>query len=582
MNSPTRALPTSSRRRALAVGLALLVVVAATGLLLWPRGADGQAQAAAPTPSGPPPSGATSSSEVEPSSATSAAARRELLAKEPVASHPAQAPKVEHERAHPAWDLVAELERFAQDAGTFHARALPLVERLDAACRTQPLWLGAVARAEGEPRAAALADSSSAQDGSDSSGSLEDATPGGPAQPATTPGQARIVEELFTRVVLAGERAALVRGAVLLALAEQLDERRFWSVFDDWFAVGARTHDELLRCAAFAASRRGALTPCRQALSLAQLAGLPTSGASALPSYFALRLDRVVPTAAGVTLRRWLDSDDPRRVGFGARAGADSTAATRSAAAVEQSASLEHFVTVELVYCVWALQCVTDLEVERSLLRTARMESGGGEPLERMCVRASNFVLHSLAGCNSRLLEAASAARTSQDPILSALAQMMQDAAVGGLSLDMLERIERLRYSREGADTVELMLLLIDLGEPLGAVPLDALAQRAQFTDYLTSIAADRNVDSTVAAGALSALQKGGTWPELRDATAVVLRTDLDVLSYVLAAGAIRERVALQPALRSEVVAHLRALEAQGLTAAAASAVSELLAELAQ
>jgi hypothetical protein len=126
------------------------------------------------------------------------------------------------------------------------------------------------------------------------------------------------------------------------------------------------------------------------------------------------------------------------------------------------------------------------------------------------------------------------------------------------------------------------MLLLIDLGEPLGAVPLDALAQRAQFTDYLTSIAADRNVDSTVAAGALSALQKGGTWTELREATAVVLRTDLDVLSYVLAAGALRERAAAQPALRSEVVAHLRALEAQGLTPAAASAVAELLAELAQ
>jgi hypothetical protein len=85
-----------------------------------------------------------------------------------------------------------------------------------------------------------------------------------------------------------------------------------------------------------------------------------------------------------------------------------------------------------------------------------------------------------------------------------------------------------------------------------------------------------------VAAGALSALQTGGTWTELREATAVVLRTDLDVLSYVLAAGALRERAAAQPALRSEVVAHLRALEAQGLTPAAASAVAELLAELAQ
>jgi len=233
------------------------------------------------------------------------------------------------------------------------------------------------------------------------------------------------------------------------------------------------------------------------------------------------------------------------------------------------------------VYCVWALQCVTDLEVERSLLRTARMESGGNEALEKMCVRASNFVLHSLAGCNSRLLEAASVARTSPNPIVNSLAQMMQDAAVGGLSLEMLERIERLRYSREDGDTVELMLLLIELGEPLGAVPLDALAQRAQFTDYLTSIAADRNVDSTVAAGALSALQKGGTWAELRDATTAVLRTDLDVLSYVLAADALRERAAAQPALRAEVVAHLRALQAAGLSASAASAVADLLAQLA-
>jgi hypothetical protein len=475
-----------------------------------------------------------------------------------------------HERIHPAWPLVAELEQCAQDTASFHARALPVVERLETACRAEPLSPASAANeaSGGAAHTAGAPAPSAAPRGPDAAPSA--ATPIGEA--------ARIADELFTRVVLSQEQSALVRGAVLVALAQQLDERSFWTVFDDWFAAGARTHDELLRCAAFAASRRGALTPCRQALSLAQLAGLPTSGASALPSYFALRLDRVVPAAAGVTLRRWLDSDDPRRVGFGGGSGA----AARGLTAAEQAAGLEHFVTVELVYCVWALQCVTDLEVERSLLRTARMESGGGEALERMCVRASNFVLHSLAGCNSRLLEAASAARTSQNPILSTLAQMMQDAAVGGLSLDMLERIERLRYSREGADTVELMLLLIDLGEPLGAVPLDALAQRAQFTDYLTSIAADRNVDSTVAAGALSALQKGGTWTELREATAVVLRTDLDVLSYVLAAGALRERAAAQPALRSEVVAHLRALEAQGLTPAAASAVAELLAELAQ
>jgi len=285
-------------------------------------------------------------------------------------------------------------------------------------------------------------------------------------------------------------------------------------------------------------------------------------------------LERVVPPAAGVTLRRWLDTDDPRRAGVGAGA--------QPVDAAGRSASVEHFATVELVYCVWALQCVTDLNVERSLLRTARLEYGESEVLERMCVRASNFVLHSLAGCNSRLLEAASAARASTNPILSSLAQMMQDSAVGGLSLDMLERIERLRYSREGSDTAELMLLLIELGEPLGAVPLDAPAQRAQFADYLISIAADRNVDSTVAAGALSALQKGGTWPELREATAAVLRTDLDALSYVLAAGALRDRVAAQPALRADVVAHLLALQGLGLGAQAADAVAGLLTELAQ
>ena len=563
MNSPTRAPRSSPRRRALAAGIALLVVCVAVALLRWPRGSDAQAQAAAPAPSGSVAAAAPSSSDVERISDASAAVRNELHGKDAGALEHAQAPLLETERVHPAWELVAELEQLAQDATTFHARALPVVERLDAACRAAP---HSSRSASSEPADKAVA-ATSGEASADAS-----------TRAANEQQRLRIVEELLTRVVLSGERAPLVRGAVLLALAQQLNERRFSGVFEDWFAPGVGTHDELLRCAAFAAARRGELTPCRQALSLAQLASLPTSGASPLPSYFALRLERVVSPSAGVTLRRWLDTDDPRRAGV--RSGSGAGAGARSADAAH-SASSEHFATVELVYCVWALQCVTDLEVERSLLRTARMESGGDEALEKMCVRASNFVLHSLAGCNSRLLEAASAARTSPNPIVNSLAQMMQDAAVGGLSLEMLERIERLRYSREDGDTVELMLLLIDLGEPLGAVPLDALAQRAQFTDYLTSIAADRNVDSTVAAGALSALQKGGTWAELRDATTAVLRTDLDVLSYVLAADALRERAAAQPALRAEVVAHLRALQAAGLSASAASAVADLLAQLA-
>jgi len=227
------------RRRAFAVGLALALVFAAAWLVFWPRAADGDTQAAGPTRAGVSASERTAPDEVERTTAAAVAARSELPldAKPAPASVSALAPA--HERVHPAWPLVAELEQCAQDTASFHARALPVVERLEAACRAEPLSLASAANeASGGAVHITGAPAPSA------TSKAPDAVP-----PAATPVSevARIADELFTRVVLSQEQSALVRGAVLVALAQQLDERSFWTVFDDWFAAGARTHDELLR-----------------------------------------------------------------------------------------------------------------------------------------------------------------------------------------------------------------------------------------------------------------------------------------------------------------------------------------------
>lgn len=409
------------------------------------------------------------------------------------------------------WELVAELEALAVSTATFHASALPVIERLAEACR--------------------------ASSGAESSSAIERS----------------VWSELLEDVAFDEQRSELVRGAVALAIAPGLSESEFWRLFDSWLATPRDGSLELVRAVALTAAMRGEPSACERSISLRKLAQLPSRDDEDAPRLYPLVLERVGPPDAGARLRRWIDAPDARLKWFAIGAAVPDDEASRRAA-------LDYFATAELLWCVWAHQAVQDARVERELVRAALVESEAPAPAELLVLRATHFVMHTLSECRAPLRDAIDTARASANPLVRSLTATMDGLHLGGFGIDALERIERLRYSGEPVDVNRRTLLLLEAGEALRSIPAEAAAQREQAIEYLRSLAEDAALDEIARNLALSAVFEGATWPETQRVARAVLIEGRDPLRNGMAIEALTQHASAGGARAREAIALLKTL----------------------
>jgi hypothetical protein len=425
--------------------------------------------------------------------------------------------------------ILARLRALAKDPSTYHRQALPLIDELSRACADEP-----------------------AQD----------------SNPSPPPAH----EELLVSVVEEPSESALVRGAVFLALATRLSESEFWRTFENWTLGDPEVPLELVRTAALAASRRGTPSPCNAELSLKRLAALPISGSTPMPGFYLLALDRIAPAGACVSLRQWLDTDDPRRRLF-----RPSTAPPP--ADLDLSAAADYFVTVEVLFCVWGQQSLVDSEVESAVVAEALIDGAGQQDGTFERVRAALFLIYSLSSCSARFDNAGTRAAASREKAVAGLATVMQRMAVGGIGNALVEEIENLRYSHASKDVGKLVLILSDVGQNLGSAG-QAAKEHETALDYLEWLAADPYVDGRARSMALTAIVKSGSWEVVRRATrAALLQLDDDTLGAVALTSLVTES-GKSPERRAEVVLLLREIHEKGVSPGLLSSMDAYLMEL--
>lgn len=462
------------------------------------------------------------------------------LAAAPVDSQPAPAASSDPDEV---WALVAQLEALARAPTSFHAKALPVIERLTAACER---------RAERDASPGTSPDAKNATDvGANSS----------------------IWDDLLARVVRDAGRDPLVRGAVYLATATGLAESAFWPVFDEWLAQSEPVQLELVRAAALASTLKGEPSDCSRKLALRALAALPREDDSAAPGVYPLVLGSIAPAGAGAALRRWLDASDPRKELFRLGAPAPTDEGDRRAAS-------DYFVTAELVFCVWAHQCLRDSLVERELVRVLLMEDADSQPPNVLLPRAAHFVAHSLAECNRDLRRAVDLASTSSSSLVKSLSKMMRSLNVAGLNDELLERIEQLRYATSRREVSKLVGLVVEAGESLGALSHSATGEREQALEYLLGLAEDPAVESTARGVALTILFDGATWDETLSVARKTLMRGAEPLYCSMAIGRLQAGVEQRAERLGEVLALLGQVASGGPTQVARELASEALAEM--
>lgn len=441
---------------------------------------------------------------------------------------------VEARQSSPA-DLIAQLEVLAKTPQTFHAKALPLIERLTEAC---------------------------------SEGIESDAA--GVAGRGHT-----MVQDLLQTLVLDPSDTVLVRGAVFLALTPKLSESEFWSVFDAWFSGDRSIPLELLRTAALASTRLGSPAPCKYPLPLEQLAKLPTSTGSALPGFYALALDRIAPDRACDAIRLWLDSGDPRRALF-------QVSTSPPGADVDLKEAGDYFVTSEILFCVWGHQALRNPTVEHVVIQEALAENEGKPGSSLVCVRAANFLVYALAMCDSAFFEIAAKMGSAKNPVAAAMARTMESLALDGLGVGLVARIETLRYSTAPKDEADLMRILKKVGDSLGQATKVGAEPHMMTLDYLGGLVKDTAVAETARATAFSSLAKGGAWSATKDAAHSLLSRNNDLLLTALALNSLMDNARKEPARRTEVLAILNQFAAQGPPPKLRPSVETYLAELAR
>lgn len=456
----------------------------------------------------------------------------------------------EHRR-HRAWDLVAQLEQLSRSPETFHSLALPVIEQLTDVC----------------------ADDARSENAAISERAYANRPVVNGADPRTLVDRRPIASTLLGDVVGSSTRSPLVRGAVFLALATELSEAEFWDNFDLWLAGDASTPLELVRAAALASTRRGTPTPCEDPLSLKQLAALPTRGGVTLPGFYTLTLTELAPEHAHAAIRAWLDAPDPRRALFQRNARAPSQDDDMQSVA-------EYFTTSEILFCIFGHHALLQPSVERRVLHEALLLEEPGKDHSLVCFRAASFVVHALSMCNDTLLAAAGRAESSSDAMVSSLARLMGETAVGGLNDGLVGRIERLRYSAELSDEADLVLLLMELGESFGDVYPENSERRTFAMEYLEGLTLDSAVVETARASALTAMLASATWEELGGISRSVLTRGDTALLNSIALNALLKHARTQADHRVAVVELLRQLAGEVRGLEARSSIEGFLAEL--
>jgi hypothetical protein len=387
------------------------------------------------------------------------------------------APSRERVRDEEMWELVDRLRALAANPLTFHARALPLVNRLG--------------------RLAAISQERDAH----SFGRAGGDGPGAGVQGSKERTQ---VAGLLELVVRSRQESDLVRGAVLLALATVLDPEDFRSVFRAWLE-GPASSAELRRSAALAAAQRGSTSPCVYPLDLERLARLPFEGAVEAPPYYELRLDRIVGPYEAELLRTWLMARDPRAERFTLAA-----AAGAQADPTELEALAEFFVTSEILFAVWGHRGLIDEQIRDVVRHEALLDASHKWSPSLIHFRVASFLVHSLAPCDDGLRAAAEHMASSGEPFLTSMAGQMAKLGSRGLNSDQIARIEELRYSTDPREEIQLMRLLMAAGE--GLEDLSQLDPRAceDACLYLNEIVQDPSVTEGPRAGALTAIAGSG------------------------------------------------------------------------
>ncbi len=374
------------------------------------------------------------------------------------------------EVASKVWDLIAELERIAVQEEEFHHLALPVMRELTRACAAEELSA-----------------------------------------------------EIMETVVYAADQNVLVRGAALVSVATLLPQPAFELGLLGWFG-SERTPLELLRAAAIAAALRGEDSRCGLPLDLAFLCELQRKGDAGelrMPRIFPLRLERTVNQAHGDVLRRWLLTAEARATAlYTAEAGPD----------MPQVAEL--LVTAELLYSVWGHAALNDFEIEAVVLEDAFKpeEKRGDDGL--FYLRASNFLVHSLAPCNDRFFELVTKMAEMEDGILDSFATAMEGHLSNGLSVSLLAKIESVRYSIEGVDYIVLCEHLMTVGDGLASITDPEELERA-FA-YVEDIVQDEMVHQSARSTAIMTLEEHAPWEVLVRAVADVIQPGISSSLYAI------------------------------------------------
>ncbi len=519
----------ASRVWLMSLGLAFLVALVV--MLRTLGGGDLASEAASRAPD----LGPTAILDARPALAASASGQRDDV---PTAAVDTPAPTSKSAEPTPpvadplvdVWALVAQLEALASTRSTYHDQALAVIERLTEACRTVE-----------------ATDSASAP-------------------------KSDVWSTLLEQVVRAGERSELVRGAVALAIARGLPEADFWRLFDEWLLLPREGSLELVRAAALAAALRGDDAPCHRGLALGRLAALP-GAEDERPGIYPLVLDRLARPAASAALKAWIDLPDRRRRLF-------RVAAPIVEDALERAAAVDYFVAAEVLYCVWGHGALADSATERNLVSTALLEGVDAKDADLLTLRAAHFLLRSLVECSARIADGAKRARASSTPLVAGIARSMEGLGVGGLSLELMAELERLRYSRSSADEGELMMNLMDAGAALVELSRSAPADRLQAIEYLKAFASDSNVTEFGRNSALMALVDNVSWSELLLIARETLERGDSGVQAATAIDALLTGVGGDSGRRSQAIALLSDVSARSRIAVVLELVSEALRTL--
>ncbi len=427
------------------------------------------------------------------------------------------------------WELVDELRTLARDPESFHARALPLVDRLSELC-------------------------SAGQD----------------PPPDQVVGSASLAELLSSGVVQAEQEPALVRGAVYLAIAPSLSGPAFREIFDAWFLGSPDIPLELLRTAALAATRRGEPTACDHPLSLAKLARTQLSGSTpGVPRFFALTVDAMAPEYECGTLRGWLTAPDPRQTLLqpSPTPPADDDA-DDDAVRADRVAAADYFVTAELLFVVWGHGALHDRYVEKLVVDTALPSSIDFEPgigpdrSSALHLRAAHFLVHSLSACNTGFAEAALRIASSDDPILAGVGGMMRRLVAGGSAAQQIARLESRRYATGPMARTAMIAELFEVQDQLAEVRGSSSPDRELTILYLDDLVQDVSLSREVRSVALSVVAGQGSWSMLKSSAEKVLRNDSDPAMLALAVGGLVRAAKQSPERSAEAVQLLAEFQA--------------------